>query len=139
MDGISPQDQDLVARTMLAEGGDQGDNGLAAIAHVIRNRALGNDPDFPRDVTGVIECSEAAAKAAGAGKLVAVALDVTATFLPPDARRRDTDGMFSSIKAYLDGLADASGIDDSNFNLSIRRGDIVRNGLVRLEIEPRAA
>lgn len=79
------------------------------------------------------------ARAAGAGKLVAVALDVTATFLPPDARRRDTDGMFSSIKAYLDGLADATGIDDSNFNLSIRRGDIVRNGLVRLEIEPRAA
>jgi len=54
MDGLSLQDQDLVARTMLAEGGDQGDNGLAAIAHVIRNRALGNDPDFPRDVTGVI-------------------------------------------------------------------------------------
>lgn len=79
------------------------------------------------------------AKAAGAGKLVAGALDVTATFLPPDARRRDTDGMFSSIKAYLDGLADASGIDDSQFNLSIRRGDIVRNGLVRLEISPARA
>lgn len=79
------------------------------------------------------------AKAAGASNLKAGTLDVTATFLPPDARRRDTDGMFSSIKAYLDGLADATGIDDSHFNLSIRRGDIVRNGLVRLEIEPRAA
>lgn len=79
------------------------------------------------------------AKAAGAGTLAVGALDVTATFLPPDARRRDTDGMFSSIKAYLDGLADATGIDDSHFNLSIRRGEIVRNGLVRLEIEPRAA
>src|SRR5437868_1762325 len=54
MDGLSPQDQDLVARTMLSEAGNQGDSGLAAVAHVIRNRATGVDPDFPNNVAGVI-------------------------------------------------------------------------------------
>lgn len=77
-----------------------------------------------------------AATAAGAKNLKADKLDVLVTFHEPDKRRRDTDGMLSSIKASLDGLADATGIDDHKFNLSIRRGDIVRGGLVRIEATP---
>lgn len=34
---------------------------------------------------------------------------------PPDRRRRDTDGVLSSLKSALDGLADALGIDDRRF------------------------
>ncbi len=51
---LNSHERDLVARTMVSEAGDQGDQGLAAVAAVIKNRATGNDPDFPRDVTGVI-------------------------------------------------------------------------------------
>ncbi len=51
---LSSHERDLIARTMVAEAGNEGDQGLAGVAAVIRNRATGNDPDFPRDVTGVI-------------------------------------------------------------------------------------
>lgn len=34
---------------------------------------------------------------------------------PPDRRRRDTDGMLSSLKATMDGISDAIGIDDRRF------------------------
>lgn len=76
------------------------------------------------------------ARAAGAHSLKADRLNVSVTIMPPDARRRDVDGVLSSLKASLDGIADATGIDDHNFNLSIHRGDIVPNGLVRLELDP---
>mgnify|MGYP000933517560 FL=1 len=34
---------------------------------------------------------------------------------PPDRRRRDTDGVLSSLKSALDGIADALGVDDRRF------------------------
>lgn len=37
-------------------------------------------------------------------------------FSPPDRRRRDLDGCVSSMKATIDGIADALGIDDSRFS-----------------------
>lgn len=36
-------------------------------------------------------------------------------FFPPDQRRRDDDGLLSSVKPHRDGIADALGIDDSRF------------------------
>lgn len=36
-------------------------------------------------------------------------------FFAPDKRRRDDDGLLSSMKAARDGIADALGIDDSRF------------------------
>lgn len=36
-------------------------------------------------------------------------------FYAPDKRRRDDDGLLSSMKAARDGIADALGIDDSRF------------------------
>lgn len=62
------------------------------------------------------------------------ALDVALVFAPPDNRRRDTDGMISSIKSYLDGISDVIGIDDSKWVLSIRREDPRKPGAVRIEI-----
>ncbi len=36
-------------------------------------------------------------------------------FYPPDRRRRDDDGLLSSMKAARDGIADTLGIDDARF------------------------
>lgn len=36
-------------------------------------------------------------------------------FYPPDRRRRDDDGLLSSLKPARDGIADAMGIDDVRF------------------------
>lgn len=74
------------------------------------------------------------AQTSGASRLKAEQLDVVVTFYAPDARRRDTDGMLSSCKAYLDGLSDVTGVDDSDFNLAIHRGDITPGGRVRIEL-----
>lgn len=63
------------------------------------------------------------------------ALKVTCIFAPPDRRKRDADGMLSSIKSYLDGISDATGIDDSKFEISIRREWPIKGGAVRIELE----
>ena len=34
---------------------------------------------------------------------------------PQDRRRRDADGLLSSLKSALDGIADAMGVDDRRF------------------------
>ena len=50
------------------------------------------------------------------GKIVgAKAVRIQVTFIPPNAIRRDADNMLASIKAHLDGIADAIGIDDSRW------------------------
>lgn len=55
------------------------------------------------------------------------------TFHPP-SNRGDTDGMFSSIKAGLDGLADALGVNDRRFSFTIRRAEPVKSGQVVITI-----
>lgn len=75
------------------------------------------------------------AKAAGVRLIKADALQVTAIFFPPDRRRRDADGMLSSIKSYLDGIADVVGVDDSQWRIAIRRDEPRPGGAVRIEIE----
>lgn len=57
------------------------------------------------------------------------------TFVPPDKRRRDLDNLIASMKAGLDGVADALGVDDSRWTLtcSIDEGRI--GGMVRVAIE----
>ncbi len=74
--------------------------------------------------------------AAGIRKLNASALHVTAEFSPPDARARDLDGMLSSIKPCLDGIADVVGVDDSLWSLSLRKTEPKRpHGAVTITIE----
>jgi crossover junction endodeoxyribonuclease RusA len=41
---------------------------------------------------------------------------VTLVFYPPDKRRRDKDNLLARMKAGIDGIADAVGIDDSRFD-----------------------
>jgi crossover junction endodeoxyribonuclease RusA len=84
-------------------------SGFALLASGIRR----NDPDIPE------------------------ALKVTAVFFPP-SRRGDEDNMLASCKAYLDGIADALGVDDSGFKIVIRREEPRKGGLVRIELEAAA-
>lgn len=49
-------------------------------------------------------------------------------FFPPDKRKRDTDNLVANIKAYIDGIADAVGVNDSRFALRPYLMDEVRKG-----------
>lgn len=64
------------------------------------------------------------------------AMAVTLEFCPPTARRADLDNMLSAMKAGLDGLSAASGVDDSMWHLTIRRGSPVKGGAVNVTVEP---
>lgn len=66
------------------------------------------------------------------------AVDVSITFNPPDNRRRDIDNMLASNKAALDGVSAAIGVDDSRWDLRLSRGDVVKGGMVVVQITPRA-
>ena len=50
-------------------------------------------------------------------------ISVVLTFYPPDRRQRDRDNLLSNCKAYLDGIADALGVNDSRFIPTIRMAD----------------
>lgn len=62
--------------------------------------------------------TKAAKAKAGEG---AILLDVV--FYPPTPRSRDMDNMIASVKALLDGLADALGVNDSRFSITYAKGD----------------
>jgi crossover junction endodeoxyribonuclease RusA len=78
-----------------------------------------------------------ASLAAGIRKMGVSSLSVIATFAPPDSRRRDADGMLSSLKPSFDGIADVIGVDDSKWDIAIRRAEPVKGGNVGIEIEVR--
>jgi len=40
---------------------------------------------------------------------------VSMVFYPPDGRRRDVSNLHAAMKAALDGIASAMGVDDSTF------------------------
>ncbi len=58
---------------------------------------------------------------------------VRITFHPPDKRRRDLDNLLASIKSALDGVALATGVDDSLWGLTIIKADPVKGGSVVIE------
>jgi crossover junction endodeoxyribonuclease RusA len=58
------------------------------------------------------------------------------TFVQPDKRRRDRDNLLAAMKSGLDGISQALGIDDSNFEaLTIRREYGTKPGAVRVVIK----
>lgn len=61
---------------------------------------------------------------------------LTLTFCPPDKRRRDQHNMPTAMKAGLDGLADALGVDDYNFRVTYAWGEPVKGGAVLVEVTP---
>lgn len=76
------------------------------------------------------------AKAMGCRALGCDSLTVEITFCPPDKRRRDVDNMLASIKSGLDGISDATGVDDSAWHYGIARGDSVKGGAVLVHVFP---
>ena len=62
-------------------------------------------------------------------------LCVHMAFCPPDNIRRDMDNMIAAMKAGLDGISLAIGVDDHLFNLTAEIGPVGKPGLVRITIE----
>jgi len=62
-------------------------------------------------------------------------LRVTLRFLPPDRRARDWDNLLASMKAGLDGIAQALGVDDKRFRLALELGEPLPPGEVRVQIQ----
>lgn len=54
---------------------------------------------------------------------------------PPDRRRRDADGLLSSMKAALDGIAEAMDVDDRRFvPHPFMKDEVRKGGEVRVRI-----
>jgi crossover junction endodeoxyribonuclease RusA len=62
-------------------------------------------------------------------------LRISLTFRPPSRQRRDLDNLVASMKAGLDGLADAIGVDDSRWQLVIEMGEPVKGGCVCVTVD----
>lgn len=75
-------------------------------------------------------------KEARIGKIEAERLSVRYVIFPPDRRARDQDNIIASIKAYADGIAQAIGLDDSKWDISIvSGGSRGREGMIKVELE----
>lgn len=57
-------------------------------------------------------------------------------FYPPDRRARDEDNMMSSCKAYLDGIAQAWGVNDSAFRSTPVICQPVKGGKIVVSVMP---
>lgn len=56
------------------------------------------------------------------------------TFYPPTRRDRDDDNLVASMKAGLDGLADAMGVNDKRFKIKPPRMSEQLGGMVKVQI-----
>lgn len=56
-----------------------------------------------------------------AAKFKNAPIAVSITFSPPDNRPRDLDNLIASIKAGLDGVAAAIGVDDAHFQITAKK------------------
>jgi crossover junction endodeoxyribonuclease RusA len=74
------------------------------------------------------------ARAGGLKPMIAGPLHLDLTFHPPDHRPRDLDNMLAGFKSGLDGLCDVIQVDDSWWSLTIRKGDAVPGGSVKVRI-----
>lgn len=63
--------------------------------------------------------------------------DVFVTFYPPDRRKRDKDNMSAAFKPGQDGIAEAFGVDDFNFNTIPNVADVVKGGRVDVFFRPK--
>lgn len=78
-----------------------------------------------------------ALEAIGGAKPKWEGVDLALVFHPPDKRRRDADGMFAMMKASIDGIADALGINDHKFRFTFSVGEPIKGGLVKVTIGER--
>lgn len=58
-------------------------------------------------------------------------------YAPPNRRAHDEDGVIASLKASLDGIASAMGVDDRTWRIGVvTRLDPVKGGAVRITLTP---
>jgi len=58
-------------------------------------------------------------------------IHLSIVFYPPNRQKRDLDNMLASLKAGLDGIADAWGVDDNRFVLTIDVSDEI-GGMIKI-------
>lgn len=64
-------------------------------------------------------------------------LQVWIKVCPPDKRRRDIDNIHASLKAALDGIFRAAGVDDSQVKRTVLDwGEVEQGGAVYVSIAP---
>jgi Holliday junction resolvase RusA-like endonuclease len=56
------------------------------------------------------------------------------TFHPPDNRGRDMDNNLASVKAAIDGVSEAIGVNDKYFGYTITKGEVVKGGKIVIKI-----
>ena len=54
------------------------------------------------------------------------------TFRAPDKRHRDRDNVIATCKAYMDGIADALGVNDRRFEPTYKWGEPIKGGAVEV-------
>lgn len=77
------------------------------------------------------------AKSQGVKKSETDRLHLSIVFVPPSRRAFDLDNCLARQKSGLDGLADALGVDDKHWSLSIAKSAEI-GGMVKIKIESRA-
>jgi crossover junction endodeoxyribonuclease RusA len=76
-----------------------------------------------------IETSKVLRKSVDLSRLTTLA--VVFIFQPPTRRRYDLENVYSAMKGYQDGIADALGVDDSCFEpVILKRGEPHKGGQV---------
>lgn len=61
-------------------------------------------------------------------------IPLTITFYPRTKHKTDMDNLLAAMKYGLDGIANAWGVDDSRFELTLKRGEPVKGGKVVVEV-----
>jgi crossover junction endodeoxyribonuclease RusA len=110
--------------------------GLPFPAKILWPNGRGHWAEKARAVKSARQSAWAAALAAGVKSLpVSDAYDIAVTVHPKTRNAIDADNCVASLKAALDGIADALGVDDRTFNTpSITFGEPVKGGLLTLTI-----
>lgn len=83
--------------------------------------------------------ARAACLAAGITKLPWGTLHADIVFHAPNWRPYDTDNALARAKSSLDGVADATGIDDRHWTYAISRGDPVEGGRIVVTVSEGAS
>ena len=68
----------------------------------------------------------------GLGILDQKELKVQITFHPPHRYRYDTDNLIARFKAGQDGIVDVCGVDDADWEVTYKRGDVEPGGRVEV-------
>jgi len=110
-------------------------------AKILWPNGRGHWGEKARAVKSARQAAWAAALEAGAKSMPpASAYDIAITVYPKTRNAIDADNCVASLKSYLDGLADALGVDDRTFNTpSITFAEPIKGGRMILTVTSEAA